>query len=203
MTWKKKQLVESHLYLITDENIETARSALQAGAEIVQLRLKNTDADFFLEKAFKLKEITEPLKKVLIINDRPDIAKKVDADGLHLGQEDISIKEAKKLLPGKIIGKSTHSLKQAKAAVNEGADYIGIGPAFKTKTKPEYKTLSIETIQKIIESIDIPYFVIGGITTDNVKILIKHNINKVAVFSAIIKSEDPYGQTKNFLTNLR
>ena len=203
MISKRQYLKKSQLYLITNENIEAAKESLQAGSDILQLRIKEKDDEFFLRRALHLRKITKKFKKILIINDRIDIVLLVDADGVHLGQKDIPVKEARKLLgPKKIIGKSTHSVEEAMNAVNEGADYIGIGPAFSTKTKIHYKPLKINTIKKIIAHINIPYFIIGGINLRNIQSLLQYDITRVAIFSSIIKNRNPHLQTKKFLEKL-
>lgn len=203
MSLKKRLLIKSNFYLITDENTKKAASSLTAGVNIVQLRIEKQSDSLFFKKALSLRKVTQDLKKILIINNRPDIALASGADGVHLGQNDLPLTEARKLLGAKkIIGISTHSLKEAKDAVLSGADYIGIGPVFTTKTKPDYKKLSLETIKKIIDFINIPYFVIGGINLNNLPILLKNNINRVAVFSSIIKRPNPYYKTKRMIKKL-
>jgi thiamine-phosphate pyrophosphorylase len=203
MRLKREYLKKSQLYLISNENLKAARKSLEAGSNIVQLRIKDKSDHFFLAKAKALRKITRKLNKILIINDRPDIALLAEADGVHLGRSDLPVKEARKLLGrNKIIGRSTHSLSEALKVAESEVDYLGIGPAFPTKTKDCYKCLSAETIKKIIDKIKIPYFVIGGINARNISILLSYQIKKVAVFSSIIKSKDPSGQTKKILKKL-
>jgi len=203
MVSKKKLLKKARLYLITNEDLKAAKKSLKAGVSIVQLRIKAQDDKLFLKKAFEIRKITKKLNSLLIINDRIDIALLVDADGVHLGQKDIPVKQARRLLgQNKIIGKSTHNYQEAKSAVKEGVDYIGIGPAFPSKTKDTYKPLNIKTIKKIIISCNIPYFVIGGINSKNLKYLLSKEIKRIAVFSSIIKADNPHSITKKFLKKL-
>ena len=115
---------------------EIARAAIAGGADVIQLREKDVNDDECLAMAAELRELTDETGRILLINDRPDIAAIVGADGVHLGQHDLPIAEARRLLrPGAIVGRSTHSLAQAQAAVAEGADYIAVGPIFATATK--------------------------------------------------------------------
>lgn len=203
MNSKKKLLRKSQLYLITDENINAAFDAIKAGAEIIQLRIKERSDKFFLSKALHLRKITQKFKVPLIINDRVDIALICNADGVHLGQNDLSVNKTRKLLGTKrIIGVSTHSIKEAKQAIKSGADYIGIGPAFSSYTKTDHTPLSIDLIKKITELVSIPYFIIGGITLENLSKLLNYNIKKIAVSSSIIKSKNPYLQTKKLIEKL-
>ena len=203
MISRKKLLKKARLYLITNEDLKSAEKSLKAGISIVQLRIKTQSDKFFLKKAFEIRKITKKLNSLLIINDRIDIALLVDADGIHLGQDDIPVRQARKLLPrDKLIGKSTHNYEQAKHAIKEGVDYIGIGPVFTTKTKDIYKPLNIKTVKKIITSCNIPYFVIGGINLKNIRYLLSKDIKKIAVFSSIIKTDNPYLTTKRFLKEL-
>lgn len=203
MNSKKQFLKKSRLYLITNENIARASMSLKAGVNLVQLRIKEKEDSFFLKKALDLRKITQKFKKILIINDRVDIALLSNADGVHLGQSDLPLNMARRILGKKrIIGVSTHSIKEAKEAYKFGADYIGIGPAFASITKSNYKPLPIDIIKKIIKVTDLPYFVIGGINLKNISMLLKNRINRIAVFSSIIKSNNPYYQTKKFIENL-
>ena len=135
-------LRDCKLYVIIDGNLiqgrdflKVADSALRGGADIIQLRDKSSDDRSLLQYAKALEGLTKRYNRFLIINDRVDIARLIGADGVHLGQEDVPVEEARKILKRKIIGISTHSVEQAKKAERKGADYIGIGPIYRTKTK--------------------------------------------------------------------
>ena len=131
-------------------------------------------------------------KTIFIINDYADIAKLANADGLHLGQNDLPIKEARKLLGrNKIIGISCHSLEEAREAERSGADYIGFGPIFQSPTKPEYKAIGTGSLRKVMRRIKIPVFAIGGINTKNLKRLKAKRIERIAVSSLISKTKHP------------
>ena len=170
---------------------EIARAAIAGGADALQLREKNIPDDVFLAMAAELRELTDETGTLLIINDRADIASVVGADGIHLGQDDLPINEARRLLrPGAIVGRSTHSIQQAAQAVNEGADYIAFGAMFDTTTK-DVEIAGPAQLGKVIDSIPIPVVAIGGITADNVGQLTRVGCKCVAVCAEICSSKDP------------
>lgn len=170
---------------------DVARAALAGGAEAIQLREKHTPDDVFLAMAAELRELTDETGTMLIINDRPDIAAIVAADGVHLGQEDLPISEARRLLrPGCILGKSTHSLQEARQAINEGADYIAVGPMYDTETKKR-PVAGVELLRQTRDQIALPIVAIGGITAENAPELKNNGATCVAVSSAICTAEDP------------
>ena len=188
-------LNENDLYVITDpmENLlETIESILVAGAKIIQYRFKKgTDRDH-LEEAIKIKKLCKKYNSLFIINDAVDIALASGADGIHLGQDDLDLKTARKLLGhSKIIGISANNEIDISNALNGGCDYIGIGPVFETSTKKTKKPLGIEKIQTLTKDINIPCFAIGGIKKENIPSLKKGGIKKVAIISGIFHSEDP------------
>ena len=136
----------------------------------------------------------------MIINDRPDIAAVVQADGVHLGQEDMEISDARRLLGWEaIIGRSTHSIAQAHRAVAEGADYIGVGPVFATTTKT-VEPVGPAYVKAVAEEIDLPGFAIGGITADNIRTVLEAGGRRVAVVSAIMDAKDPEAVSYTHLT---
>ena len=186
------------LYLVTDSEILKDRDfykciedAIKSGVTMVQLREKNTDGKEFLEKAIKLRELTNKYNVTFVINDRIDIAMLVDADGVHIGQSDIDAVSARKLLgDNKIIGVSARNLQEAKIAKENGADYLGIGAMFSTSTKSDAKLVSFNTLEEIIKEVNLPFVLIGGITLDNVKKL-KHFIpDGYALVSGILGTDD-------------
>lgn len=195
------------LYLVTDSGILKDRDfykciedALKGGVTTLQLREKESSGKEFLEKAYKLRALTIKYNTMFIINDRIDISLLVDADGVHVGQSDISVLEARRLLGnGKIIGVSTRSIEQALEAKKNGADYIGVGAIFGTKTKADAKTINIDTLKSIKENVDIPIVAIGGVNLENRKQLEECNIDGYAVVSAILGSEDIYKETKKWI----
>ena len=188
---------ELKLYLITDSDILKGRDfyhcieeALKGGVTMLQLREKDADGKEFLEKAMKLRELTKKYGVKFVINDRVDIAMLCDADGVHLGQSDIPAKEARKLMPGKIIGVSCRTVEEAKRAKADGADYLGVGDIFGTKTKLDAKRVSLDTLKEIKEKVNLPVAAIGGLNLDNIDYVKKCNIDGYAVISAILANEN-------------
>jgi len=158
--------------------------------DIIQLRDKAGNKYNVLKDAMRLNKIFKASGKIFIINDYPEIAKIAGCDGVHLGQSDWPVKKARKLLgKNKIIGVSCHSLKQAKHAQSEGADYIGIGPVFTTKTKPDYSPIGLSVLKAIGEKIKIPYFAIGDIKEGNLKSASAQGVKRVAVCRAILEKK--------------
>lgn len=198
MKSKKKLLKKSRLYLIIDKKTCGQKSLLEAadkikslGADIIQLRDKISDKAAILKDAYSLRRLLAKSKTLFIINDYLDIARITDADGIHLGQEDCSIKIARKILgKDKIIGLSCHSLKQAIEAQKQGADYIGIGPIFKTPTKPATSPIGLKIIREIGRRLKIPFFAIGGIDKNNIKKVVAFGAKRIAVTRAADQARD-------------
>jgi thiamine-phosphate pyrophosphorylase len=190
--------VDYKLYLVTDRDVlknkdiyTAVEESIKGGVTLVQLREKNISSLDFYNIAVKLKQITDKYNIPLIINDRLDIALAVDSAGLHIGQEDIPAKIARKLLgENKILGVSARNLKEAKKAEKDGANYIGVGAIFPTSTKSDAQAVSIEALKEIKENISIPVVAIGGINTNNVKLLKPANIDGISVISSILGKEN-------------
>jgi len=183
-------LVSSHLCLGSLR--EAARAAIGGGADAIQLRETKVTDDVMLALAAELREVTDETGKLLIVNNRPDIASLISADGVHLGQHDMPVTEARKLLrPGAIVGKSIHNIAQARAAVNEGADYISVGPIFQTETKDAGPPVGLELLEEVSKEISLPLVPIGGINADNVAQLVGAGAKRVAVCSAVCRAKDP------------
>ena len=195
---KDKLKKDLKLYLVTDSEILKDRDfykciedAIKSGVTMVQLREENTDGKEFLEKAIKLRELTNKYNVTFVINDRIDIAMLVDADGVHIGQSDIDAVSARKLLgDNKIIGVSARNLQEAKIAKENGADYLGIGAMFSTSTKSDAKLVSFNTLEEIIKEVNLPFVLIGGITLDNVKKLKHFKPDGYALVSGILGTDD-------------
>ena len=172
---------------------DRVRLALAGGADAIQLREKDVSDSNFLAMAAELRELTDEMGKLFIVNDRPDIAAIVGADGVHVGQGDIPVPEIRRLLrPGAIIGKSTHSVAQAKAAVNEGADYIGIGPVYSSTTKTDLPdAVGPEMVSKVCQAVELPVVPIGGIGAGNVKEVIAAGAKRIAFASGVMAADDP------------
>ncbi len=175
---------------------DTARAALAGGAGAIQLRQKEICDDIMLAMAAELRELTDETNRLFIVNDRPDIAAIVGADGVHLGQRDLPVGDARRLLrPGAIVGKSTHSAAQATAAVNEGADYVAIGPVFETGTKDAGEPVGVEMVRQVVEKITLPVVAIGGINASNAADVIAAGAKCLAVSSAICTADNPKAAT--------
>lgn len=187
-----------HLYVITGEQFHPGRSylevieeAIQGGADIIQLREKNKTKKELLHMARALRELTRRYDVPLIINDHLDLALAVDADGVHLGQDDLPLVEARKILgPDKIIGISTHALEEALQAEKDGADYIGVGPVFPTKSKVDVvDPVGLSYVEEVAEHISIPFVAIGGIKLHNLDSVLASGARRIAVISAIVGAE--------------
>ena len=194
-----KEDIDYSLYLVTDRRNKTTEEflkiieeSIQGGVTVVQLREKDTPTKEFYQIAIKLKEITQKYKIPLIINDRIDIALAIECEGVHLGQDDMPVEIARKILgKDKLIGVSAHNIEEAKKAVLDGADYIGSGAVFPTSTKNDASDVPIEKLKDITNSINIPTVAIGGIKSENIKQLENTNISGISVVSAIMESENP------------
>ena len=204
---KKDLLRKQRLYLIVDKKISCNRNipAMVAriegrGAGIIQLRDKQSNKDSIVKEALLLRKALSNNKALFIINDYLDVAKILNCDGLHLGQEDSSLRIARKILgPDKIIGISCHNLKQALKAQKEGADYIGFGPVFPTTTKPRIKkTTGLNLIKELKKKMKIPFFAIGGINKSNINEVLSSGTDKVAICSAILKAKNIPSEIKYF-----
>ena len=194
---KEAQLIisENNLYSITDQRdnlLEMIEKILLGGVKIIQHRFKEgNDKDHFKE-AIKIKSLCKKYNSLFIVNDRVDIAIASNADGVHIGQDDIDIITARKLLGiSKIIGVSANNSTEITNAIKNGCDYIGIGPVFQTLTKKNKVPLGIEKIKALTKDLNIPWFAIGGINKANISSLKNNGINKVAVVSGLLNSEDP------------
>lgn len=190
--------VDYSLYLVTDRKMLRERDlgqsielAIQGGVTLVQLREKSVSTREFLELAIRVKEITSRYRIPLIINDRLDIALAVDAEGLHVGQDDLPMLKARELLgPSKIIGVSASTLAEALLAQQQGADYLGVGAVFSTSTKTDASEVSLEQLEIIKKSVTIPVVAIGGINETNLIRVMSTGIDGVSVVSAILAKED-------------
>lgn len=193
------------LYAVTDRAWLGAKSlsmvvreALEGGASFIQLREKNLSFDDFLAEANEIKEVCKEYMVPFVINDNVDVALACDADGVHLGQDDMSPIEARKILgDNKIIGLSAVNLEQAILAEKQGADYLGVGAVFPTSTKEDADYVSYEELKKICEAVSIPVVAIGGIGADNIMELRGSGIDGISVVSAIFAQKNIKEATEN------
>ncbi|HIU47776.1 MAG TPA: thiamine phosphate synthase [Candidatus Avimonoglobus intestinipullorum] len=187
------------LYLVTDSSYHTEESFLKTveqacagGVTLVQLREKQRGGRAYLELAQKVKKITDAYDIPLIIDDRIDIALAADAAGVHVGQSDIPVEYARKLLgPDKIVGATAKTVEQARIAYAAGADYLGVGAMYPTTTKVVTVLTPPEMLNKIADAVPIPMIAIGGLNPDNLDIIKGRPVAGVAVVSAIMKAENP------------
>lgn len=180
-----------------------ARTLLAAGADILQLRDKTLGDRELLARARVLRELTQAAGKLLIINDRPDLARLAGADGVHLGQDDLPVRDARAILgPDGLIGVSTHSLAQARQAVADGANYLGCGPTFPSLTKQFETFPGVEFLKQVADEIALPAFAIGGVTLDNLEEVIAAGFSRVAVGAAATKAADPGAVIQRFRQRL-
>jgi thiamine-phosphate pyrophosphorylase len=191
-------LDRSRLYGILDlsyvESSEAERIAGQmilGGVDLIQLRAKARPSAEIATMAATLHDTTSRQGVPLIINDHPEVARIVPAEGVHVGQDDLPIAEVREIAgPNCVVGKSTHSVDQAIRAFYEGADYIGFGPLFATPTKPDYPPIGLEDIRKVHDAVHIPIFCIGGIKQDNLPEVIEAGSRRVVIVSGLLQAKD-------------
>lgn len=197
LTNRPLYLVTDHTGLTDEQFFGAIEAGVQNGVGLVQLRQKEGSSREIFELALKVKAITDRYKIPLIIDDRLDIAQAVDAAGVHLGQSDLPVDIARRILgPKKIIGATAKTLKQAKAAEEMGADYLGTGAIFPTTTHVKTVHTTVETLGNIKRLVDIPVYAIGGLKADNVEAIDGAHVDGVAVVSAIMKAADPASATR-------
>lgn len=192
--------VTDRTWLKAEESLESVVEVLiQAGVTCVQLREKNISDEQFLQEAEALKQVCNRYQIPFIINDRPDLAKKAGADGVHVGLSDMGIEKARELLGDDfIIGGSAHNVREALAAQAAGADYIGCGAVFGSATKTDATTLPMDELKAICDAVEIPVVAIGGIKLGNMPQLAGTGIDGVAVISGLFAAEDKAAATKAF-----
>lgn len=194
------------IYPITDSKAklpeaEFIKHAAAGGARIVQYREKSKEKA--AKKAEELREIAKADGVLFIVNDWVEVAKAADADGVHLGQDDADVTYARKILgKNKIIGRSTHSLEQALKAERDGADYISVGPIFKTPTK-NYKPVGVELMKEVKNAVRIPVVAIGGVNESNIKEVIDAGATRIAMISALAKAENVADEVRKFRKIIR
>lgn len=196
---------DTTLYFITDssnydmaEFLERVEQALQGGATIMQLREKNKTTREYIELAEAVHEITKKYNVPLIIDDRVDVMLVVDAEGVHVGAEDMPVATARKLIgPDKILGATAKTVEVAKAAYEAGADYLGVGAIYPTTTKVKTILTSTDTLKAICDAVPIKVNAIGGLNAENLGVLKGINIDGICAVSAIMKADSPKEAAKN------
>jgi len=193
-------------YVESSAAVKMGEALVSGGIDLLQLRAKNLPAIEIERLAKQVHAITAQHGVPLVINDHPEIARNARSEGVHLGQDDMSIADARKIVGAECaVGKSTHSLDQAIRAFYEGADYIGFGPLFATPTKPDYPPIGLDEIGKVHEAVRIPVFCIGGIKLDNLPKVIEAGARRVVIVSGLLQAADvpEYARRAKALLNPR
>jgi thiamine-phosphate pyrophosphorylase len=191
-------LHECRLYGIIDLGYVERRDAarivaqmIEGGVDLIQLRGKEKSISELMELSAELHELTVQSFTPLIVNDYAEIARQVPVEGVHVGQDDAPIEIVRQKAAREIlVGKSTHSLEQARSAQREGADYIGLGPVFTTPTKPDYPAIGLHHIRRVHAEVNLPIFCIGGINIDNLQNVIDAGAKRVVMVSALLKAHN-------------
>jgi thiamine-phosphate pyrophosphorylase len=204
------RLAGAQLYVLIDgratsETFErVARSLVDAGTSVLQLRDKNLADRDLLARGKLLRAVTHDTSTLFIMNDRPDLAALCGADGVHVGQNELSVKDARSMIgPRALVGVSTHSIEQARQAVLDGADYIGVGPVFPSDTKSFDHFPGLDLLRAVRDEIRLPAFAIGGISLENVSPVLATGFSRIAVASAVINAEDPALAARRLMSRLR
>lgn len=205
----RRRLETARLYVLIDggpseeETAQRAVTLITAGVQILQLRAKTLSDRELASRARRLREITRGTDTLLIINDRADIAAAVQADGVHVGQEDLTVKDVRAVAGTRmLVGVSTHSIEQARQAVLDGADYLGVGPTFPSVTKQFAHFPGLEFVRQAAAEISLPAFAIGGIALDNVGDVLRAGMQRVAVSGAVGSASDPAAAVREFRQRL-
>ena len=201
-----QQLHNAPLYLVTSpepELLKIVEAALKGGLNLVQYRDKNAGDSDRLELADKLCQLCHHYNALFIVNDRVDIALAVDADGVHLGQQDAPVAFAREVLGSqKLVGRSTTNKQELNKAIAEKVDYVGVGPFYETPTKPGKAALTQEYVDYVKAKCHVPWFAIGGIDLNNLQAILTTGAERVAVVRAIMQAEQPTQVTRQFLSQL-
>jgi thiamine-phosphate pyrophosphorylase len=199
----RQRLADARLYVLVTESlcraslVGTIREAVEGGADVIQLREKDRDDRSLLGLAREVRRLTRQLGVLFIMNDRPDLALLAEADGVHLGQDDLPLQEARRLLgPEALIGISTHDLSQVRRAILEGASYLGVGPTFPSPTKSFDAFPGLDFVRAAMAETSLPAFALGGVTVENAASVVAAGCRRVAVSHAICAAEDPRGAAR-------
>ncbi len=210
MVAKREMLMEIDFYLVTDSGLSKkgtlsdVQDAVVSGCKIVQYREKKKSTKEMISEALQIKAICGD-DAIFLVNDRIDVALAVDADGVHIGQDDMPIDVAREILGAdKIIGLTVHDIDEAIEAENSGADYVGLSPIFDTATKSDAgKGIGTERIMDVKNAINIPIVAIGGINKENCKVVIENGADSLVAISAVVCSDDVQRETKEFIATIR
>jgi len=208
--FSRERLLGRDLYLLVTENLchhgsgPAIQGAILGGVGIIQLREKNLADRELVEKGRRVRRWTRESNVLFIMNDRPDLAVLTEADGVHVGQEELTVKDARRIVgPNKLVGVSTHTIEQARQAVLDGADYIGVGPVFPTSTKPFAEYAGLEFVRQVAAEIQLPAYAIGGINLENIDEVVAAGARRVAISSAICGGANPQESAYQMKSALR
>lgn len=207
---KASLLKEIDFYLVTDSGLSKkgtlsdVKKAVEAGCKIIQYREKNKSTKGMIDEASEIRRICSD-RAIFLVNDRVDVALAVDADGVHIGQDDMPIETARKLLgPDKIIGLTVHNVDEAVEAEKNGADYVGLGSIFDTSTKKDAgKGIGPARIREVKNAIKVPVVAIGGINKENCRNVVENGADSLVAISAVICSDDVKKETREFINIIR
>ena len=194
---RSSRLRGSHLYVLVDAGPSEewfgsfVETLLRGAVDVIQLRDRSVDDRTLIARARVGQQIARRHQKLFIMNDRADLAVAADVDGVHVGQDELPVADARKIIGDRLIGVSTHSIEQARDAAREGADYIGCGPVFSSRTKAFDQHVGTEWLSCIVSEIDLPAFAIGGIDQTNLEQVVKTGIRRIAVSAAVRDSKHP------------
>lgn len=207
---KDSLLKEIDFYLVTDSGISKkgtlsdVKESIEAGCKIIQYREKNKSTKEMIDEAFEIKRVCSD-RAIFLVNDRIDVALAVDADGVHIGQEDMPIDTARKLLGAdKIIGLTVHNVDEAIEAEKSSADYVGLGSIFDTSTKKDAgKGIGSARIREVKKAIKVPVVAIGGINKENCRSVVENGADSLVAISAVVCSDDVKKETSEFIEIIR
>jgi len=185
------RLARARLYLVCDARADDfLHAALRGGVDIVQLRMKDAPEEAVLSAGLRYRALCTEHDALFVLNDRPDLAARVGADGVHVGQDDMPVAGARALVgPERLVGLSTHTPAQIRAAA--GVDYIGVGPVHATPTKPGRRAVGLELVRDAADHAPVPFFAIGGISPSNVATVVAAGARRIAVVRALTEADDP------------
>jgi thiamine-phosphate pyrophosphorylase len=205
----RDRLENCRLYLLVTQGLcpngagPVIRAALAAGANVIQVREKDLSDRELVQWGKHVREWTAAAGALYIMNDRPDLAVLTDADGVHVGQDELLVREARRVVgPARLVGVSTHNIDQARSAVFDGADYVGVGPVFPSGTKAFGEFPGLEFVRQVAAEITLPAFAIGGINAQNITQVVTAGAERIAVSGAICQAEDPGQATRDLLAKL-
>lgn len=207
--YSRERLAGRELYMLVTEELchhgsgPAVRGALQGGAGIIQLREKQLNDRELVACGRRIREWTREAGALFIMNDRPDLAVLTEADGVHVGQEELSVKDARRIVgPDKLVGVSTHTIEQARQAVLDGADYIGVGPVYPTSTKQFSNFAGLDFVRQVAAEISLPAYAIGGINLENLAEVLKAGARRVAISGALCGAAHPAEVAQQFRDRL-